>query len=487
MKTKKSKLLSLILVIALLIGSFPALIVSADEENEIKNNYDEYNCYAYAIGRFEETKFYWPWDELYPRYQPGDICKINPTYDGYDGNIYTLTTLVQNDLMALGFTNILIYISDGDDYNINSNEIDTYSQLLDSIDFDTQELICVRIATQTEYHFMKYDAETNAWYNKIGYGEIFKYVDNNGIPSNNIYWISSNHTYSGDIAYIIYDKLQINVNSSGYSSKNIIIQGCETGYSARDAFYEIVVPNSCEYTIQLSTDYTANNFNYEIYSYNMYNGNYQMLAQGSGNSTNGVTETVNLTAYDDHNDGSENWQYQVYRYYIRLDFGRVNTSDETVNVTITHNHDYTDHYENNTLLQHKAYCRCGEYKLQRHQLVNGECTLCGTTHEHSFTYHWLTNTTHQETCFCGEEGRIKPHIIDMNSFTSGDMYATCIVCGGRASIGISPFASTGALPSSENGSFILPDGIIVLVDEDIESYFNGTLEFVYPDSNLVTE
>ena len=47
--------------------------------------------------------------------------------------------------------------------------------------------------------------------------------------------------------------------------------------------------------------------------------------------------------------------------------------------------------------------------------------------------------------------------------------------------------STSDLPHSENGSFILPDGIIVLADEDMEAYFNGTLEFIYPDDNLETE
>ena len=40
---------------------------------------------------------------------------------------------------------------------------------------------------------------------------------------------------------------------------------------------------------------------------------------------------------------------------------------------------------------------------------------------------------------------------------------------------------------TENGSFILPDGVIVLVNEDIEAYFAGTLEFYYPDDNLETE
>ncbi len=34
---------------------------------------------------------------------------------------------------------------------------------------------------------------------------------------------------------------------------------------------------------------------------------------------------------------------------------------------------------------------------------------------------------------------------------------------------------------SLNGSFILPNGIIVLVDEDIEAYLNGTLVFYNKD------
>jgi hypothetical protein len=28
-----------------------------------------------------------------------------------------------------------------------------------------------------------------------------------------------------------------------------------------------------------------------------------------------------------------------------------------------------------------------------------------------------------------------------------------------------------------NGSYVLPNGIVVLVDEDVEAYMNGTLQF----------
>jgi hypothetical protein len=35
---------------------------------------------------------------------------------------------------------------------------------------------------------------------------------------------------------------------------------------------------------------------------------------------------------------------------------------------------------------------------------------------------------------------------------------------------------------SANGSYILPDGTIMLVEEDIEAYFNGTLVFYDKDN-----
>ena len=156
-------------------------------------------------------------------------------------------------------------------------------------------------------------------------------------------------------------------------------------------------------------------------------------------------------------------------------------------LTYNHLHSYDNHFESYTNTQHKAYCWCGEYIKVPHQVINGVCTLCGESHEHLFTYTWLSNTTHQETCFCGEEGNIKPHVVDIDSFAGGTMYATCLLCGGRVSRAPQIILSQNQLPHTENGSFILSSGIIVLVDEDIEAYFNGTLEFIYPDDNYETE
>ena len=493
MKINNNKLISIVLVFALLIGAFPTIVVSASEYDEIKNNSDDYNCYAYAIGRFEETKFYWPLDYQNPRYHPSDIYKsFSNIYDSYY-DVYGLATLVENDLLALGCTNISIYQSAGDDYNVNDDEINTYTQLIESIDFDSQELICMRIVDSTEFHFMKYDVKTNSWYNKHGFGPIIKYTDNGGIPSNNVYWEGNGYIYTSNIVYMIYDRFQINVVNSISTNQNIIIKGGENIFSGKDAFYEIVIPATGCYTIEMETptvevagrDAPAN-FNYEIYSYNMYNGNY-IVTSGSGQSGSTFSETINLTAYDDYNDGTQDWQYQAYKHYIRLDFGRANTTDQVVTVNITHQHTYTDHYGQITDSSHEAYCWCGEYITESHQFVDGVCTLCGEAHEHLYGYSWLSDTTHKEVCLCGEEGDIKPHVVKMGSFTGGTMYATCLLCGGRVSRSPQIILSVNQLPHTENGSYITPDGIIVLADEDMEAYFDGTLEFVYPDGNLETE
>ena len=40
---------------------------------------------------------------------------------------------------------------------------------------------------------------------------------------------------------------------------------------------------------------------------------------------------------------------------------------------------------------------------------------------------------------------------------------------------------------SVNGSYIRSDGIVVLVDEDIEAYLAGTLQFYHPANLPVTQ
>ena len=61
----------------------------------------------------------------------------------------------------------------------------------------------------------------------------------------------------------------------------------------------------------------------------------------------------------------------------------------------------------------------------------------------------------------------------------------CMICGAtiEAIGGLGESFIESIQKVTINGSYILPNGIIVLVDEDIEAYFNGTLVF-YDKNNL---
>ena len=61
---------------------------------------------------------------------------------------------------------------------------------------------------------------------------------------------------------------------------------------------------------------------------------------------------------------------------------------------------------------------------------------------------------------------------------------TCLLCGGPATVGGTIIMEANQLPHTENGSYITPDGIIVLADEDVEAFFNGELTVLASEGNL---
>lgn len=102
-----------------------------------------------------------------------------------------------------------------------------------------------------------------------------------------------------------------------------------------------------------------------------------------------------------------------------------------------------------------------------------------TSHTHSYTgpYKWLSFTQHDSTCNCGiTSGSPDPHVVPLGSFTGGNRYATCMLCRGLATFGMTT-DSVNDLPHTDAGSYILPNGVIVLAPEDMEAYMNGTLVF----------
>ena len=179
-----------VLIISLLFGQFSFLLAEANESetyylqsSKVMNENGEwvtggggfscnngtYNCYAYSIGRFE-GRFYNINNDT--QYQPGDIYVDRENYSNY-----TVLDIIRDnvllDLEALGHTDIQVY---EDVNNIPS-----------TINYLTHELICFRVSP-TNYHFMKYDNETQSWYHKPNTTAILKYTANNGVLSNDVIW-----------------------------------------------------------------------------------------------------------------------------------------------------------------------------------------------------------------------------------------------------------------------------------------------------------
>ena len=106
-------------------------------------------------------------------------------------------------------------------------------------------------------------------------------------------------------------------------------------------------------------------------------------------------------------------------------------------------------------------------------------------HIHNYT-EWApySSTQHIECCECGVTGTIKKnHVIKSSETTL--LKSKCLICGALvdATGGFGESFIQNIQKVTINGSYILPNGIIVLVDEDIEAYLNGTLVF-YDKNNV---
>ena len=150
-------------------------------------------------------------------------------------------------------------------------------------------------------------------------------------------------------------------------------------------------------------------------------------------------------------------------YYLRVAY--IDTTQSGTIYTSIINHTHTYYYNNG----------------------NDICSGCGYTkvHQHSYNdhYQWKSTTEHKSYCLCN--GYITDfHIVSPDAYQNGNQFAICLLCHGIASFGGIIHDGIGGFPYTLNGSFILPNGVIVLVDEDFEAYLNGTLIFINPNENI---
>lgn len=124
----------------------------------------------------------------------------------------------------------------------------------------------------------------------------------------------------------------------------------------------------------------------------------------------------------------------------------------------------------------------GTYYYTVENCNNSSSETISTTIEHvhinDINYECIDGTTHRASCACGSS-RIQGHVVSKDAFDNGQLFAKCLLCGGRAKLGNVQFGVLANQIQSvtENGSMLLPNGIIVLADADREAYFNGTLVF----------
>ncbi len=290
----------------------------------------------------------------------------------------------------------------------------------------SKELICVRLGfsmdfttRRTTYHFMRYDFATAAWYHKPGNTAVLKY---NYTPNSNVNWSNELCTSQGPempYGYTVYDSEIIFIT---YTKKEINVVGSDNTsqayiHAGKDVFYDTRFETSGNYNIQVAANSAV--------LFTIYDEDFDIIGTSSGNNPHAC---LSVTA--------------TQTYYLRINY--TNTAIEgNVNISISPYssdadlHAYNAYYTWESMTRHKSHCTCGDY-------------------------------THNA------------HVVAAGSISKPNFTARCLLCNGPASEGFTNM-SIGDLPHTANGSYILPSGTIVLVDEDIEAYMNGQLIFTEGD------
>ncbi|MBR2346730.1 MAG: S8/S53 family peptidase [Clostridia bacterium] len=189
---------------------------------------------------------------------------------------------------------------------------------------------------------------------------------------------------------------------------------------------------------------------------------------------NSVSDYSNITEGIQNPNASAQPQYTDYIIKI-FDLG---TSTYVAESTVDSSVDYltfTNQNENNSsfridiVLAEDAQSYLGEFGAIAYKVV----------HDHSYTDHytWQSDGKHKSYCRC-DSYVTSSHVVAPGGFVGPDGYAICMLCRGRAFMGTLQSVPEG-LAHTDNGSYILPNGTIVLVEEDVEAYLAGTLEFYY--------
>lgn len=187
---------------------------------------------------------------------------------------------------------------------------------------------------------------------------------------------------------------------------------------------------------------------------------------------------IHIAQYDENTGYYEKYHSVVAYYYdndgIHANFGwGPNSTNVLINgyqiteagvidfyyVSESHSHNY--------IINNSGYCGCG----------------IATSHTYNHHYDSYSNQQHKSYCSCGSY-TLDSHSVDASSIYHyhGHAYAPCMYCGEVVEIGgngplIPIIYGNNYLMVTNNGSYILTNGIYVIEPADMESFINGTLVF----------
>lgn len=91
-------------------------------------------------------------------------------------------------------------------------------------------------------------------------------------------------------------------------------------------------------------------------------------------------------------------------------------------------------------------------------------------HTYSYSYSTYTTTKHKAYCPC-KEYSLLPHVVKSDAFSNGNTYATCLLCGGKVTVGLS--INSISLASISESQMI--NDIIFISNEDYNNILYGNL------------
>lgn len=122
----------------------------------------------------------------------------------------------------------------------------------------------------------------------------------------------------------------------------------------------------------------------------------------------------------------------------------------------------------------------GSSKSHTVKSLNAYAAL-SATHTHNYTYKYVSknNKQHRSYCSCGEY-KLQGHVISGSE--SGSSKKTCVFCGASVTTGFVQYTKIRIASLQDDdvtyfghGSYILPNGIYVISDEDMDAVLSGEL------------